>query len=294
MDEQDRDDVTGVLAALGLPPVTAAERITSGWGGTTVWRLEREDQSEALRVFPDGADDAKEREVAALRAATGGGIPVPTLVPHQPCSGPPAFVTTWCPGRILAESVATAPWRVRQIGAEMGRVQARLHRIVAPPAVQRRTPDWITWAGDSERELQNALSSLPLQPDALLHLDYHPQNVLMENGAVTGIIDWENARAGDPRADVARTASILWLARQSPETPRWARPVIQLLESGWRRGYQQEAGPLTEMSSFDAWACAAMITDLTPKVDSPDNWLTPEDLNQLRNRLAKLKRLAGM
>ncbi len=294
MGEQGGDEVIQLLAELGLPDGTSAERITSGWGGTTVWRLEREDQIEAVRLFPDGAGEAKDREVAALQSALTGGIPVPKLLPVKQYRNRPTILTTWCLGRNVAESIAAAPWRVRQFGAEMGRVQARLHRVVAPPAVQRRTPDWIAWAGDAEQDLQDALRSQPLRSDVLLHLDYHPQNILMQDGAVTGVIDWENVRAGDPRADVARTASILWLARQSPETPRWARPMLQLLESGWQKGYQQEAGPLTEMPLFHAWACAAMITDLAPKVENPDNWLSPNDLTKLHNRLIELKRLAGV
>lgn len=294
MDEQGGDNGLQMLAELGLPEGTLAERITSGWGGTTVWRLEREDQIEALRIFPEDAGEPKDREVAALQAALAGGIPVPEMLPVKQYRNRPTILTTWCSGRNLAESIAAAPWRVRQIGVEMGRVQARLHQVPAPPPVRRRTPDWIAWAGDGERDLQDALRSLPIQADALLHLDYHPQNILMEDGTVTGVIDWENVRAGDPRADVARTASILWLARQSPETPRWARPILQLLESGWRKGYQQEVGPLTEMPLFHAWACAAMITDLAPKVANPDNWLGPNDLAKLRNRLTKLKRLAGL
>lgn len=287
-------DVADVLAALGISGVTEATRITSGWGGTTVWRLEREGRVEALRIFPQGAREGRDREVAALNAAAEGGIPVPDLLATKLRSTRPVIMTTWCAGRSVAESAAAAPWRVQALGVEMGRMQARIHRIEAPESVRRRSPDWIAWAGEAEPEVQASLRALPLRPDALLHLDYHPQNVLIEDGHVSGVLDWENVRAGDPRADVARTASILWLARQSPETARWARPFVQLLESGWRRGYQREAGPLTEMPLFAAWACAAMIADLSPKVASPENWLRPQDLDKLRHRLATLKRRAGL
>src|SRR5262249_43962750 len=38
---------------------------------------------------------------------------------------------------------------------------------------------------------------------SILHGDFHPGNVLVANGAVTGVIDWPNAGLGEPAADVA-------------------------------------------------------------------------------------------
>jgi aminoglycoside phosphotransferase (APT) family kinase protein len=37
---------------------------------------------------------------------------------------------------------------------------------------------------------------------ALVHGDFNPVNFLYENGRVTAVIDWENARIGDPREDL--------------------------------------------------------------------------------------------
>ena len=43
--------------------------------------------------------------------------------------------------------------------------------------------------------------------DGLAHLDLHTDNVLVgDDGAVTGIVDWEGACAGDPRFDLVRYA----------------------------------------------------------------------------------------
>ena len=42
--------------------------------------------------------------------------------------------------------------------------------------------------------------------DGLVHLDLHTDNVLIDNGAITGIIDWEGACAGDHRYDLVQFA----------------------------------------------------------------------------------------
>ncbi len=46
-------------------------------------------------------------------------------------------------------------------------------------------------------------------PDSIVHLDYHPQNVMIEGVHVTGITDWLEADVGDRHLDAAMTAVIL-------------------------------------------------------------------------------------
>ncbi|HVN27898.1 MAG TPA: phosphotransferase [Candidatus Binataceae bacterium] len=58
-------------------------------------------------------------------------------------------------------------------------------------------------------------------PLSLLHLDYHPQNVLVRGMRVTGVIDWVNADVGDRHLDAAMTAAIL--SSSALEHPRWMR-----------------------------------------------------------------------
>jgi aminoglycoside phosphotransferase (APT) family kinase protein len=46
---------------------------------------------------------------------------------------------------------------------------------------------------------------------ALLHGDYWPGNVLWKNGALVGVIDWEDSQLGDPIADLAISRlDVLW------------------------------------------------------------------------------------
>jgi aminoglycoside phosphotransferase (APT) family kinase protein len=56
---------------------------------------------------------------------------------------------------------------------------------------------------------------------SVLHLDYHPLNVLVNGGRISGIIDWVNADSGDRHLDVATTATIL--SCHSMEHPSWLR-----------------------------------------------------------------------
>lgn len=58
--------------------------------------------------------------------------------------------------------------------------------------------------------------------DAIVHWDFTPDNVLARGGCVTGVIDWEGARPGDPRFD------LVTLAFYAPGTPLLERAVGEL------------------------------------------------------------------
>ncbi len=58
-------------------------------------------------------------------------------------------------------------------------------------------------------------------PPSVVHMDYHPQNVLVKGVRVTGVIDWVNADIGDRHLDAAMTAAIL--SSSAMEHPRWMR-----------------------------------------------------------------------
>jgi aminoglycoside phosphotransferase (APT) family kinase protein len=49
--------------------------------------------------------------------------------------------------------------------------------------------------------------------DAIVHWDFTPDNVLVRDGRVAGVIDWEGVRAGDPAFD------LVTLAFYAPGTP---------------------------------------------------------------------------
>jgi aminoglycoside phosphotransferase (APT) family kinase protein len=62
------------------------------------------------------------------------------------------------------------------------------------------------------RDVLEAAWPLPRRNAAvLLHGDYWPGNVLWKDGRLVGVIDWEDARLGDPLADLANSRlEVLW------------------------------------------------------------------------------------
>ncbi|MBA3825674.1 MAG: aminoglycoside phosphotransferase family protein, partial [Ktedonobacterales bacterium] len=130
----------------------------------------------------------------------------------------------------------------------------------APPD----TPNWLDWLEDADQSLRLRLAAGSQKENhRLLHCDYHPLNVLTDGNRITGVLDWTNALAGDPRADVARTVTIL---RLDSGPPSFAKSLLLwLFEGGWRRGYIQAGGTLPDMARFNLWAGMVMTEDLAAK-----------------------------
>jgi aminoglycoside phosphotransferase (APT) family kinase protein len=167
----------------------------------------------------------------------------------------PALLMEWCAGRPLLDELRARPSQVFRLGLKFGRMHAAIHRIAAPAALRT---NWIDWAGPLPPQLVARLERLSTGRTArLLHMDYHPLNVVVHRGRVSAVLDWTNVHGGDPRADFARTVTIL---RLSPPRSGGFEPLGRLLlEMGWRYGY----GPLdSDMAAFYVWAGIAMQHDL--------------------------------
>ena len=288
-------DPMPILAALGVANVESVEPVSVGFGDTVIWRVQAGATDAALRVFPAGDTAGCGHEAAAMRAAAAGGVPAPRVLAEGAWRDRPALLLSWCPGRPVAAELAARPWRAWALGLHLGRMQASIHAVPAPDALRLGDRDWIAWAGPDELRVQERLRALRPRTDALLHLDYHPLNVVTDGRRLTGVLDWANARAGDPRADVARTFTLLRLAPIPPGYPRRRAALVRrLLELGWRRGYRQAAGPLVDMAPVYAWAGAVMLRDLEPKLGRPGVWLEPHHLDPVRRQVEIWKRRAGL
>jgi Ser/Thr protein kinase RdoA (MazF antagonist) len=199
-----------------------------------------------------------------MQGAQVSGVPVPEVCAEGNWRGHFALLLSWLPGWPIAEELRRRPSQAWQMGALFGQAQASIHQVGAPTPLDERPDAWIDWLGPEESALAERLRASGYAGGILLHLDYHPLNALTDGETITGIIDWGNACAGDPRADAARTVAILRLDYSGRLSPQ-ERAVRRQFERGWRVGYERQAGPLRDMAPFYAWAGAMMQRDLATK-----------------------------
>ena len=136
------------------------------------------------------------------------------------------LVMSVLPGEPLSAVLARHPPEVErhQLLRTFGAVLARIHATIVPDTFSGQ-PHWL------DRILQEAehnLMHFPTDGDAallerlrktrprqtahtLIHGDYTIDNVMVENGRVTGIIDWGRGDWGDPRYDLVLATERLML-----------------------------------------------------------------------------------
>lgn len=284
-------DPLAILASLGINDITQTERITVG-SDTAIWRVIWQAQPYALRVFRPEQAAMCEREIAAMQTAGAGGIPVPIVIRQGIWQQRPVLLLTWIAGQTLSDQLRANVSRGWGLGHAFGQMQAIIHQL--PISADADADTWIEWAGD-EPELKTRLYELKSRRAALLHLDYHPLNVMADGMRISGVLDWANAQIGDPRADFARTYTILRVEPYSPRRDSLSMMVLRrLLERAWRSGYLYAGGKLDDMALFYAWAGAAMIRDLSFKIGRPGHWLEDQHLDGVRRWRDHWKRQAGI
>lgn len=135
---------------------------------------------EVLRRYREPRDTA--REVAAMEHARGHGYPVPAACALSETD----IVMERAEGPTMLGDMMRNPWRMQRHAATLAMLLDCLHAITAP--------DWLP---------------SPLgEGTALLHLDLHPENVILTQRG-PAVIDWPNAARGPGAADVAHSWVVL-------------------------------------------------------------------------------------
>jgi len=211
-----------------------------------------------LRLYDAGrGDDKGPREYAAMRAVAAAKLPVPAahlFEPSREALGAPFLIMQRLDGGpMFATSSFPSAFMTFTLGfTGFVRTHAALHKIDPGIATLRSIkPAFITDTIASGSPLLDRILSvvgeriekgpLPGLREAhrslvaratayrdarpsIVHMDYHPQNVLVRGPRISGVIDWVSADIGDRHLDIATTAVIL--ATSTMEHPRWMRANV--------------------------------------------------------------------
>jgi aminoglycoside phosphotransferase (APT) family kinase protein len=208
-------------AAIGRGARVRAERPLAGGTSSAVHALTVESASGrrhelVLRRFVRldwlaEEPDVARREATALRLLGPRALPTPALVAVDDdgsAAGAPAVLMSRLPGEIewnppaveaflcrLAEllpPVHATPFPADILLPAYRSYPLRMHR---PPAWASRPQAWL-------RAIELLDGPAPGGDRRFIHRDYHPGNVLWQDGRVSGLVDWVNASVGSPWADV--------------------------------------------------------------------------------------------
>jgi aminoglycoside phosphotransferase (APT) family kinase protein len=259
--------LSDAVRSLGLGPGAVVEPARGGASGAA-WMVRTPEATYALRLSSAPHTDGR---VAAMAAARVAGLPAPELIRRVSSSAGHALLLSWLPGITLQDAVLDDLAGLQRWGRAMGDLQRRLHEIAAPPQLEDARAD-----GGHPFSAGRDLAGVP-DGGALLHLDWHPLNLLVDEGrgGISGIVDWDNARRGHPLLDLARTHSLLTVEPSLVALPASVRAYLAEFADAWAEGY----GPLARAipAACHAWAGRVMLADLEPRYDD-----SPAALDALR------------
>ena len=239
------------LARIGLPPPSGLERL-SGGANMESWRFSAGATLCVLRRAPSvqmmaGRALDHAGEAALIRAANGCGVTAPeVLVELASADGlGSGFIMRALPGTpdpavILAD---TEPARLLD---DLARELAAIHAVPtaslpAPPmdtaaALAELKTRFIAYGGDRPvlalalRWLEANLPA-PTEP-RLVHGDFRLGNLLVEQGRLTGVLDWELAHLGDFHEDLAYGCMTVWRFAR-PDRPAFGLGTIEALVAAY-------------------------------------------------------------
>jgi aminoglycoside phosphotransferase (APT) family kinase protein len=232
---------------------------------------------------PSGVSTSHGRveEFALLKAAHEAGVTVPEplfLNTGKTVLGKPFYVMARIAGRAEGHILTRDPALqgeggdrlVERLGAEM----ARIHSIrpprddldflplpVIPPALHRiatyRT--YLDELPDPNPALEYALRWLerhaPATPELVLcHSDFRTGNCMVEDGKLTGILDWEFASWSDPMEDIA------WFCARCWRFGAWAREAGGIGDrEAFYCGYEAESDRAVDREIIPYWEVMAAV-----------------------------------
>lgn len=258
--------------------------IQDGWE-TYIYRFELQSASALppafdrlliLRVYASArGTDRLCHEFAVQRHLLDLGYPVPEPLGCETESailGGPFMLMEYVPGRTLLDMLFRQPWRIVRGPGRMARLHTRLHHLPvgsfpgAPgPFLDRHLTQLRTQI--ETYDLHGLLPGLdwleehrPPATDvpSILHLDFHPINLLFQGLEGRAVLDWCDADVGDHHADVA-VSLVLIECTQVDGGSTWRKlsswPGRILLYHLYRRAYAA-LRPLDadRLTYYMAWA----------------------------------------
>ena len=242
------------------------------WSSTTVIKVLR----------PDMPPHWAPHEAEITRLVREAGFPVPAVEDIVTVDGRPGIVFERVDGTSMWEHMRDAPHDLERLTSALIDLQCDLHSSLAPvglPDLRTRLIDNVGRAEaltDEDRQAAaHLVGSLP-GGTSLCHGDMHPRNILMSKRGMV-LIDWFDASAGNPIADIARS-SLLIRPQQTAELDmhHLQGASVEMLAMLHREYMSQMLSrrPIDErdLSAWEAAVAAARLAEPVPKGDLLQIW----------------------
>lgn len=265
-------ELNRMLDKLGISDYESFIKIQGGTASTIYKIIVKNDSDLALRILPSNHYRQLLHEKQLMKFASQNEIPVPNVYEVAEFGDMSVMLMEWVSDKTVLQALLEQPERAYDLGVQFGKTQDKINKI--SPMKDFKKEGWHTQV--SPEDYQHVEDGKMFKPeDKLLHLDYHPLNVLTDGKKITAVLDWTNAGFGDFRYDYVRTQSIIQLL-----APTFFGENVPLtkFELGWKSGYKEAKEDLDYESIFNIWAGLAIKKDMEGKltkevIENINNWI---------------------
>ncbi len=305
-----------------LPDRPAAEAshlasLSTGWESDVYafdldWGVAGARQHEALvlRVYPgNDAYSKSQREFQGMKTLHAAGYPVPRVLALERDASPfgkPFLIMERIDGELLWPRMFgwPTPARKRKL-ALFCDLFVRLHRLdwrlfADDPAAITRAGSYVFvdgWLAEARSLLgrfnlpdaaamldwlQERRERVPCTQPAPVHLDFHPNNILLSRDGAVHVIDWTQIQASDPRFDLAWTLVLVG----SYESWAWRDRILAEYERLW-------GAKIPELEWFEVAACGRRLFSVIVSLAAGPEALgmRPEAVGLMRKSFGSLRKV---
>lgn len=192
------------------------QRQLEGSTSAAVFLLQGRERLLILRLFTlegwlEIEPDLATHEAAVLQTVNGIDVATPQLLAVDEDGshcGVPAVVMSCLPGRVLLPQSPTQDYLNK-----LAQALVEIHTMPVPDFAwhyrswlnreELHLPRWTKYPDLWQRAIEIASRPEPTEPTVFIHRDYHPTNVLWQDGDVSGVVDWVNACLGPAGVDIS-------------------------------------------------------------------------------------------
>ena len=173
--------------------------------------VEKYDDDNIIKIYRDYVPQADiDREILCTKCVQGLGLPVPEYRGYVEKDGKRAIILEYIEGDSMMKVLVSGQESPEKLAADFADIHFRMHHCVVK-GIEDSKVRYERLLKLSEYNLGSDLTSRMLRlmdtlpdGDKLCHNDFHPGNIIYNSRGMFAI-DWSDATAGDPLADVART-----------------------------------------------------------------------------------------
>ena len=190
------------------------------------------------------------------------------------------------PGQTLIARAMKKPLTVFSASGTMADLHIAMHnthtdKIRSYKELVRTSLETVIMSFLTGKERAQILARLDALPDgdSVLHLDYHPDNI-MSDGQNISVIDWMTSASGAPAADVAATLYLLNEGEMIPGLSPAVASVLEFLRKSICKSYLKKYKAISGMTDEEIrpWRLPFLIVRLSI-------WSIDSEIDDLRRKI---------